>query len=95
MINKYFLLLSIISVLSINFDFDSFHHHKNCENNNHAIIECEDCKFIDNDKNNLIENVNQANYKNDSKVLIFVSSDKLIFNKFESKKLSRAPPKVS
>ena len=96
MIKINFLLLLIISIFSINFDFHNFHDNlENCEIHNHSIIECEDCQYIDNIKNNLIDNSNDYICKNNFNATVFIFSDFINLNNLVLNKLSRAPPSIS
>ena len=101
MLKNFLLLLSIVSIFLVNIDFYSFHNHnhnhdhENCENHSYSILECEDCQYIDNIKNNLIDNSSDYVCKENFNFLTFIFSDFLKLNKLEINNLSRAPPFIS
>ena len=96
MFKNFLLLLSIVSIFLINIDFYSVHHHnhihENCEVSTNVVFECEDCQYIDNIKNNLIDNSNDYLCKENFSFKTFIFSDFIDSNKLELNSLSRAPP---
>ena len=101
MLKKIFSLLLIISIVTLNFDthnhiHDHDHDHDHEHGSHHAvIIECEDCQFINETKNNFIDVEKVFSQKIEFNFITLSLIDILVSSDLESQKKSRAPPSIS
>ena len=100
MFKKFFSLLLIVAIFSLNFDFHAIHEHSHGHIHSHEdksndLFECEDCEYINEIKNNFI-NFNNIFFKKNNISFITLSLNSfIIYTDLESQKQSRAPPFIS
>ena len=103
MFKKFFSLLLIVAIFSLNFDFHAIHEHNHDHEHSHGhihshedksndLFECEDCEYINEVKSNFI-NTSNVFFKEDNINFITLSLNSfIIYTDLESQKQSRAPP---
>ena len=100
MFKKFFSLLLIVAIFSLNFDFHAIHEHSHGHIHSHEdksndLFECEDCEYINEIKSNFI-NFNNIFFKKNNISFITLSLNSfIIYTDLESQKQSRAPPFIS